>query len=125
MGDKDLLNLTSDQVEKQFGFVHELIGEYGLSVRAASHPKKSEDYLLIFGVEKLAKPANLAIVTDRYTLLGLARYILRELDPTPEQEILDNLKEIQAENLERSKIEIECLERIEKLLEQPLQSQSQ
>ena len=95
MDEPKKLKVATQEAAEKFAFVHDLTGGYEVLLRVADHPKRPDDFLLTFGVEQFAKPARLAVVTDRQTLLELAQYILRVLDSTPHEKILESLSRIE------------------------------
>lgn len=82
---------TYDQALDLCGHVHEVEAADVVQIEQTQWG----DQLLVF----LARPSGTprpyyGFVTDRQALLELARHILRTLDPSPEEQILDELKAI-------------------------------
>ena len=57
---------------------------------------------IILSCVLLGETEPFALATDRRTLIELARYILRVLDPTPEDRILEALQRIESLSKQRS-----------------------
>ena len=86
-----LETLTAEQVRKRFQTV--------ITLKEA--PKLHEQQVapqreIILSCLSLGETEPFALATDRRTLIELARYILRVLDPTPEDRILEALQRIES-----------------------------
>ena len=95
---ESLETLTAEQVRERFrGGVYALKEAPKLHEQQVDHPN---EIILSYLVLGSTEPDTFA--TDRRTLIELARYILRVLDPTPEDRILEVLQRIESLSKQRS-----------------------
>ena len=93
-----LETLTTEQVSKRFqGGVYGLEEAPKLCVQKVKH---KDEIILSYLISGSTEPDTFA--TDRRTLIEFARYILRVLDPTPEDRILEVLQRIECSSEHRS-----------------------
>ena len=91
-----LTQMTESQVREKFG--PPVSPAEALLVEIADDPAPERNrFALVFprsDLEPSAQPQRQAFMVERHVLVDLARAILRQCDPTVEEQILDTLKEI-------------------------------
>ncbi len=83
-----------EQFRQQFVFVHRQTGGAGLIAVEPDSPTDAPEVGLSFEIEKEGLPVELAVLTDRQTLVDLAREILRKLDPVTNEQILARIRNL-------------------------------
>ena len=85
-----------EQFRQQFVFVHRQTGDAGLIAVEPDSPTDAPELGLSFVVERGGHPVGLAVLTDRHALVGLAREILRTLDPVTNEQLLEKIENLVA-----------------------------
>ena len=85
------------QVQQQFVFVHRQQGNAGLFHVEPDSPTDAPEVGLSFEVVKGGHPVELAVLTDRQTLIDLARRILGKLDPVTNEQVLEKIRKLAME----------------------------
>ena len=83
-----------EQFRQQFVFVHRQTGDAGLIAVEPDSPTDAPEVGLSFVVEKEGLSVELAVLTDRQALVGLAREILRTLDPVTNEQVVEKIRKL-------------------------------
>ena len=82
------------QVQQQFVFVHRQQGNAGLFHVEQVSPTDAPEVGLSFEVVKAGNQVELAVLTDRQTLIDLAREILRTLDQVTSEQLREEIRKL-------------------------------
>ena len=90
----DVEEFTDEELREQFLLVHRLKGQAKvLQVKQTQEPQLQHG--LSFEIYQHDHPVKLAVLTDRQTLIDLARRILGTLHPVTIEEIQEGLRRLQ------------------------------
>ena len=99
-----ITQMTESQICKEFGLPVTPAEARLVEIEDETVPELQK-LALVFprsDLEPSAQPQRQAFVVERHVLADLARAILRQCDPTVEDQILDTLKEIKSALVDRS-----------------------